>query len=1583
MIMLLSGQMAWAQCPWAFSWGAHLIDGTLVAHDTDQEGVVLSTPDLCGYTGYTGKVVPWTINWPGGDFEASLTSLSADLDIFLVNDCAASSISCLGESRAGNNDDENISISGLTAGTYYIVIAGWNGVDGTADLSIISPASNDFCTDNSFTSPLICGESVTITLDLVQGASSTVEGNNIDEHCGQTGYDGADWVFPIDWEGGDLQVRLDEKQAGQELFLYSDCDPTACMAQGESEILSPGLAAGTYYVVVDGKNGAAGKITLSIDNLAQPCLLPDFKAIDISTNSACVNPGDQITVTVTLGSDGRRPFTAAELAIAEDVFELQDGSNFIELKSIPSRQVLPGQSIVFTETVTIPSNLTSGDYDFNYYADFPFRNPSNEVAEAFRGGNLASFPISIGTNTGPDYLPSNLTGPTSANPGQAITMTLSIQNTGNTNGAGSSGNFYLSLDDQFDNNDIFLSTAVSVGINAGQSINVNGTNTIPTNQAPRDYYILFRSDANDEVAECNEANNVVSHLINIRAGNPDYVPTNFTLDGKVSLSAARGQRLSCFVIAKNIGNSAGTLYTDGRYYYSPDANFDPNVDLYLGEDNVIGPLAPGGTQHKPESILVPATAVLGQGYIFYWLDGDEKIVESDETNNAIYIPIFVTAEPTALNASFTASNTSPCKETDITFSSTVTGGNTILDQSRHGRDGTLNNGNNPQTNGPSNLGNAIDLSGSDDFISVGDLGPVYSWTIETWFKPNGLNDSENLFHSQNVANNIGIRVEMRASNASSFGDLYVVLSGDGSTITHAIVPRGANLSNDWHHLAIVGDQAANTLTVYLDGNKVNDYTHSNWPAKFPDLAIGTAYGSGQTRNFTGSMDEFRIWNGVRTEAEILARKDNGLVGNEAGLLLYYNFNQSLAGGNISYNWSFPGGTPSSSTDPNPTVSYANAGNYNVSLTLNNGSSSDTDTKNNFIDVKSCDGSGGTGNDELDAAYTFTPTFPCPGDPVQFTDATTGLDGSGATYAYTFENGTPATSSAVNPLVSWATPGTYSVVLTVTQNGISNATYGSVTVTSCAPSEPNWPVIATGANHTVIIENDVVVDLDGSSLAVGDYIGAFYTDNGLEKCGGKIRWTGQNVSVSVFGDDAGGIKDGFANGETFKWRVWQANTQTEFNVSPAYEPIGGIITHQGNYANNGISELTNLSFKGEQSLSLQPGWNMISSYVQADAPAMESIFNDIQSSIVLVKDEIGTAYLPSVPVNQIGDWLVEEGYQVKVNSSSALELVILGTQVEPENTPLNLKENWNIMAYLRDGPQNVEDALTRIKDQIILVKNGAAQTYIPDFNINTIGDMLPGQGYQIKLSANRTFSYDPNSNRKAGLISPVSGKNPVTQTFEDGPDWPVTNTGDNHTIILEDTIMSDFGGEELQVGDYIGVFFESGDSLVCGGKIAWTGENIALSAFGDDTGSPEKDGFAADEAFIWKVWRASDSTEFMAMAEYKATDVVISHVGAYATNGISGLSSLVEMDNTGISSFLELGIKMYPNPSEGQFWIELPADMTAASVEVFSYTGQAVYKAELQGHSKQMIDLKDYSDGIYVIKLHSGSKTAVSRILMKR
>jgi len=62
------------------------------------------------------------------------------------------------------------------------------------------------------------------------------------------------------------------------------------------------------------------------------------------------------------------------------------------------------------------------------------------------------------------------------------------------------------------------------------------------------------------------------------------------------------------------------------------------------------------------------------------------------------------------------------------------------------------------------------------------------------------------------------------------------------------------------------------------------------------------------------------------------------------------FTDLSTGDPTSWSWTFEGGEPASSTEQNPTVTYAVAGTYEVSLTVSNGNAEDTEVKAGYITV---------------------------------------------------------------------------------------------------------------------------------------------------------------------------------------------------------------------------------------------------------------------------------------------------------------------------------------------------------------------------------------------------------------------------------------------------------------------------------------------------------------------------------------------------------------------------------------------------------------------------------------------------------
>ena len=158
------------------------------------------------------------------------------------------------------------------------------------------------------------------------------------------------------------------------------------------------------------------------------------------------------------------------------------------------------------------------------------------------------------------------------------------------------------------------------------------------------------------------------------------------------------------------------------------------------------------------------------------------------------------------------------------------------------------------------------------------------------------------------------------------------------------------------------------------------------------------------------------------------------------------------------------------------------------------------------------------------------------------------------------------------------------------------------------------------------------------------------------------------------------------------------------------------------------------------IPLSYGWNLISSNVIPEEPAMESVFEDM-SNIVLVKNGIGQIYSPAFGINEIGNWNVEAGYYVYTNAACILN--ISGDEANTYLQRIGLNAGWDIVSYLRNSPMDVQQALSSISSNLIMVKNNSGGIYHPGYGINTLGEMQRGQGYWLYISSPALLTYPEN------------------------------------------------------------------------------------------------------------------------------------------------------------------------------------------------------------------------------------------------
>ncbi len=103
---------------------------------------------------------------------------------------------------------------------------------------------------------------------------------------------------------------------------------------------------------------------------------------------------------------------------------------------------------------------------------------------------------------------------------------------------------------------------------------------------------------------------------------------------------------------------------------------------------------------------------------------------------------------------------------------------------------------------------------------------------------------------------------------------------------------GAVNDGCWHHYAFTWN--GTTVYGFVDGLPA---PNPSAVAAFPATSGATLYLGVYNLQyfFTGALDEVRIWNVQRSQAQLQASMYSQLAGNEGGLLAYYNFNQGSAG----------------------------------------------------------------------------------------------------------------------------------------------------------------------------------------------------------------------------------------------------------------------------------------------------------------------------------------------------------------------------------------------------------------------------------------------------------------------------------------------------------------------------------------------------------------------------------------------------------------------------------------------------------------------------------------------------------------
>jgi hypothetical protein len=216
-------------------------------------------------------------------------------------------------------------------------------------------------------------------------------------------------------------------------------------------------------------------------------------------------------------------------------------------------------------------------------------------------------------------------------------------------------------------------------------------------------------------------------------------------------------------------------------------------------------------------------------------------------------------------------------------------GNTAYDTSGNGNDGSLGGGTADYRPAWSNLGkygNALNFDGADDFINIPNFGAMGTndFSVSFWAKTPAV--TPNSWYDTFITPGNGNSYPMWENNwtIDKMGDADVPSNqnkiqfsvGKGTGAGYFTISSSITIADtDWHYITGTADRDGNAI-IYIDGINRGSTDISSVIADLT-APIGLSMGSNNGGGFylTGLMDQIRVYNYVRTPAQIAWEYNRG------------------------------------------------------------------------------------------------------------------------------------------------------------------------------------------------------------------------------------------------------------------------------------------------------------------------------------------------------------------------------------------------------------------------------------------------------------------------------------------------------------------------------------------------------------------------------------------------------------------------------------------------------------------------------------------------------------------------------------
>ena len=404
--------------------------------------------------------------------------------------------------------------------------------------------------------------------------------------------------------------------------------------------LTPALASGTYYLVVQTDSGGLvneSDVTTQLGStsiaLTEPPP-PDLSTSSVTTSLTTGQPGQSETVNWTVTNIGGSP---APGSWTDDVYLSPDGklSDATLLGSVTDQNGLaPNGSYQGTLTKTLTSSLADGTYQVIVVAD-----AGDAVSTDPNRGNNQSSAAHTLTFGHVDLVPTITVAATSATSGDLLSVQWSTKNQGTaTTLNGWVDRAYLSTTKQVTGSSLLLGTsALSGPLRPNQSVSSSASAPIPIGDSGT-YYVIVVADAENSLIEPNGQSSTAVQSISITlAPYADLAVSNVSAPTQ-TIGDPAYPTISWKVT--NVGTGVGqtTTWTD-EVIASPTDNVDDPDAVILGRYTHTGGLAVGPPGYTQTQTIQMPPGFSGRYHLFVETDAGDVVFENgSKANNVAAAP---------------------------------------------------------------------------------------------------------------------------------------------------------------------------------------------------------------------------------------------------------------------------------------------------------------------------------------------------------------------------------------------------------------------------------------------------------------------------------------------------------------------------------------------------------------------------------------------------------------------------------------------------------------------------------------------------------------------------------------------------------------------------------------------------------------------------------------------------------------------------------------------------------------------------------------------------------------------------------